>query len=68
MPDVERLLGAVAWGQTDDDTLSSLAGRLARLERTLTPAEREEITAASGGPSARDLANALLDAFLGEGQ
>ena len=35
----DKLLEAVALGARDEDTLTSLAGRLARLERTLTRAE-----------------------------
>ena len=46
----------------DDDTLTSLAGRLARLRGKLTDEDGERIEAASRGLSLRDLANALLDA------
>jgi type I restriction enzyme R subunit len=59
----KQLLEAVAVGQRDADTLSSLAGRLARLETRLTEAERAEVTTLSGGRTLRDLANALLDAI-----
>jgi type I restriction enzyme, R subunit len=59
----QQLLEAVAVGQRDADTLSSLAGRLARLESRLTEAERAEVTALAGGQTLRDLANALLDAI-----
>ncbi len=58
----EKLLESVAWGAHDADTLTSLAGRLARLERALTDADRAEIGTLTGGPTLRDLANALLDA------
>jgi type I restriction enzyme R subunit len=58
----EKLLESVAWGARDVDTLTSLAGRLARLERALTEADRAEIEALTGGRTLRDLANALLDA------
>ena len=58
----EKLLESVAWGAHDADTLTSLAGRLARLERTLTEADRSEIAILTGGRTLRDLANALLDA------
>ena len=58
----EKLLESVAWGAHDADTLTSLAGRLARLERALTEADRAEIGALTGGRTLRDLANALLDA------
>jgi len=64
-----KLLEAVALGDREDDTLSSLAGRLARLERTLSPADRYTLATAAGltGEAAltpaRTLANALLDAL-----
>jgi len=58
----DRLLESVAWGVHDPDTLTSLAGRLARLERPLTEDDRHSITNLTGGRTLRDLANALLDA------
>ena len=39
------MLEAIALGARDDDTLSSLAGRLARLERTMTEQDRFNINA-----------------------
>jgi len=57
----DKLLEQVALGARDDDALTSLAGRLARLGRKATPQDESEI-AASGGRSLRDLANLLLDA------
>ncbi len=59
----DKLLEAVALGERDPETLSSLAGRLARLERTLTPQDVFDIKAASGNRTLRDLANAILDAI-----
>lgn len=59
----KQLVEAVGLGATDDDTLSSLAGRLARLDKGLSDIQREEIKANSGGLAPRDLANALLDAI-----
>jgi type I restriction enzyme R subunit len=64
----EKLLESVAWGAHDADTLTSLAGRLARLERALTEADRADIGALTGGRTLRDLANALLDAVEGQPQ
>jgi type I restriction enzyme, R subunit len=60
---LEKLLEAVALGARDEDSLLSLAGRLARLERMLTPQESYELSMASGGRDLRNLANALLEAF-----
>jgi type I restriction enzyme R subunit len=59
----DKLLDAVALGAHDEDTLSSLAGRLGRLATRLTPAEAEAVARASGGQSARDLAVALIGAL-----
>jgi type I restriction enzyme R subunit len=58
----DHLIDAVALGAQDEDTLSSLAGRLARLARTLSPADSYEVQAVSEGRSVADLVNALLDA------
>ncbi|MFQ5578293.1 MAG: DEAD/DEAH box helicase family protein, partial [Anaerolineae bacterium] len=58
----KKLLESVTLGVTDPDTLSSLAARLSRLARKVTPAEQEEIARLSGGRSLNDLARALLDA------
>lgn len=58
-----KLLEALAlYGARDADTLESLAGRLAKLERTLSALEREEVRAQTGGKSLHELANGLLDA------
>ncbi|MFQ5343474.1 MAG: DEAD/DEAH box helicase family protein [Anaerolineae bacterium] len=58
----KKLLNDVALGARDEDTLTTLAGRLARLERKLTEQDQYSINAVSGGRTLRDLANALLDA------
>jgi type I restriction enzyme R subunit len=58
----DKLLSQVALGARDEDTLLSLAGRLARLERTLSPQDAYTISAVSGGRTVKELANALLDA------
>ncbi|MBA3947855.1 MAG: DEAD/DEAH box helicase family protein [Herpetosiphonaceae bacterium] len=58
-----KLLEAIALGASDDDTLSSLAGRLARLEQNLAPADQYSLTAVTSGRSLAELANTLLDAL-----
>ena len=58
----DKLLEHVACDVHDDDALTSLAGRLARLRRKLTEQDEYEIAAVSGGHSLGDLANLLLDA------
>jgi type I restriction enzyme R subunit len=50
-------------GGRDEDTLTTLAARLARLDRELEPAQREQIAAASGGHTPATLAGALLRAY-----
>lgn len=59
----DKLLEQVALGDRSEDTLSSLAGRLARLDQTLSPAQRHEIEAVSGGAPLRALVHSLLDAI-----
>jgi type I restriction enzyme R subunit len=58
----DRLVQDVARGAHDADTLTSLAGRLARLDRRLGPDERERVEAAAGGRTLRQLIHSLLDA------
>ena len=59
----DKLLEAVALGARDDDTLTSLAGRLARLERSLNEQDHYKIAADSGGRTLGDLARSLLNAL-----
>lgn len=60
---LKQLLESVAMGVTDEDTLSSLAGRLVRLAKSLGTAEQAEVRERSGGLSLADLSNRLLDAI-----
>jgi len=59
----EKLITSVALGVRDDDTLSSLAGRLARLDKEIDEKDEEQIQSVSGGMSLRDIVNNLLDAL-----
>lgn len=59
----DKLLWNVALGARDEDTLSSLAGRLARLDREIEPRDRQAIQKATGGVSLPDMVNHLLDAI-----
>ena len=59
----EKLLLGVALGKRDEDSLTSLAGRLARLDRELTPAQQKEVTTTSGGHTLSQMSAALLKAF-----
>ncbi len=60
---LDKLLEAVAFRMVDEEMLSSLAVRLARLEGLLTDAERDKVAEASGGKSPRELSHGLLDAL-----
>ena len=50
-------------GGCDEDTLTTLAARLARLDRELEPSQRQQIASASGGHTPATLAGALLRAY-----
>ena len=57
----DKLLEQLAQGKRDDDALSSLAARLAALDRAIETEDRRRITETTEGKTLRDLANALLD-------
>ena len=65
----EQLLEQVAWGAHDEDTLSTLSGRLARLEKKVSAEDRARINDVLGldpalNPSPlRLLAHGILDAL-----
>jgi type I restriction enzyme R subunit len=54
-----RLLGAVAMGVANPDTVSTLATRLARFDRHLDPSQRAEIAEQAGGRSLSQLVGTL---------
>lgn len=59
----DQLVDQIAQGRRDEDALSSLAGRLAALDRKLSPEDRDRIAQTTGGKTPRDMANDLLDAI-----
>jgi type I restriction enzyme R subunit len=59
----DKLLQAVALGNVEPEVLSSVAARLARLERDITQADKEKIITASGGYSLKDLAKNIVNAL-----
>ena len=59
----DKLLQAVALGNVEPEVLSSVAARLARLDRELTEPDRQRIAAASGGYSLKDLARGIVEAL-----
>ena len=59
----EKLLQAVALGNTEPEVLSSVAARLARLDRSLSASDQAKVAQASGGTSLKDLAHGLVAAL-----
>ncbi len=58
----DTLITSIALGNRDEDTLSSVAGRLARLDREIDDKDRKVIEKAAEGKTLKELVNALLDA------
>jgi type I restriction enzyme R subunit len=58
----DKLLLSIALGNRDEDSLTSLAGRLAQLDRELEPKDRKEIEEKSQGKLLKAMINDLLDA------
>ena len=59
----DKLLLGVAMGKRDEDTITTLAGRIARLDQEITPQQRQELTAVAGGKSLKMLSAELLNAI-----
>lgn len=59
----EKLLELVAFGNREPDVLSSVAARLARLDRQLTPEDRLALTAAAGGQPLAAITGAIVAAL-----
>ena len=59
----DKLLLGVALGKRDEDTLTTLAGRLARLDREISRDEAGKLAALSGGRSLSELSGTLLRAI-----
>jgi type I restriction enzyme R subunit len=58
----DSLIDSVALGRREDDTISSLAARLAVLDQEIKEDERQVIANAAKGQSLNQMINALLDA------
>jgi type I restriction enzyme R subunit len=56
----------VVMGSSDPDTVSSLAGRLARIDRNFSPEQKKEFEQKTGGVSLAQLAKNLFAAIDGE--
>jgi type I restriction enzyme R subunit len=59
----DKLLEHVASGRDDADLVSTLAGRLAVLDRRLNDEDRARIAEAAGGRALKEIAGALLDSL-----
>lgn len=58
----DKLIMSIAMGMRSEDALTSLAGRLARLDKEMDDKDRKEIEAVSGGRALKQIINSLLDA------
>jgi type I restriction enzyme, R subunit len=58
---LDKLFQAVALGNTEPEVLSSVAARLARLEKDLPAADQAKIAQASGGFTLKDLARRIVE-------
>ncbi len=57
-----KLILAIATGVRDEDTLTTLAGRLSRLNNEIDEKDRKEIASAADGKQLKEIINQLLDA------
>lgn len=60
---LKNLLTAVALGNHDEDTLTTVAGRLTRLDKIMNDDERAKFVDISGGVSAKDVVENILNSF-----
>jgi len=58
---LKKVLQVVGMGSTEEEVLSTLASRLARLDRQITPEQRHALSEAAGQPFS-DVIRALVDA------
>ena len=65
---LEKLLQAVALGNSESEVISSIAGRFARLERKLDPAAKAEIEMLTNGKGIKELTGDLISAIDPERQ
>jgi len=60
---LEKLFELVTFGNRDEDVLSSIAARLARLDRELTPNDRTALTETANGQSLAAIAGDIVSAL-----
>ena len=63
---LDKLLQAVALGNTEPEVISSIAVRLARMNKTLEDDDKAEIEKKSGGKSLAILTNSLVNSLDGD--
>ncbi|GAA4446126.1 type I restriction-modification enzyme R subunit C-terminal domain-containing protein [Nibrella saemangeumensis] len=59
----DLLWNVAVGGDTSEDTLTSLANRLTRLEKQLTPTERKQLADLAGGKTINKVVSDLLDTY-----
>lgn len=59
----KNLLLKAALGTRDEDTITSIAGRITRLDRIMTSVEKDEFKTISGGLEAKEIVENMLNAF-----
>jgi type I restriction enzyme R subunit len=59
----DLLLKQVSFGNREPDIASSIASRLARLDKQISKADREELQEAAGGRSLQNITHALVEAL-----
>ena len=60
---LKDLMISVVMGARDEDTITTLAGRLTRLDKELTAAEQKKFLDVSNGLTISEIAKSLLNAF-----
>ncbi|MFZ3123428.1 MAG: type I restriction-modification enzyme R subunit C-terminal domain-containing protein [Thermodesulfovibrionales bacterium] len=60
---LEKLLQAVALGNTEPDVISSIAGRLSRIEKRISHEEKDEIKRLNNGQGLKDLMAGLVQSI-----
>ncbi|MFM2276441.1 MAG: hypothetical protein RL211_2313 [Pseudomonadota bacterium] len=60
---LDKLLQAVSLGNVEDEVLSSIAARLARLDKDASEADQAKVVELSGGKTLRELARGIVDAL-----
>lgn len=60
---LKDLMMGIMMGARDEDAFTSLAGRLMRLDRQITPVERERVTELTKGVTVAEMARSLLAVY-----